>query len=121
MKNRNHLIVKKYLSDHSLIESNIISFNEFINQRMQEIVEEINETVTKEEDFEIKLGKIRVGKPKIIEADGSSSIVMPYEARLRNFTYASAISLELTVRKGDQIDSEVVEIGKILKRNSFSQ
>ena len=113
MKNRNHLIVKKYLSDHSLIESNIISFNEFINQRMQEIVEEINETVTKEEDFEIKLGKIRVGKPKIIEADGSSSIVMPYEARLRNFTYASTISLELTVRKGDQIDSEVVEIGKI--------
>ena len=25
-----HLIVKKYLEDHSLVESNIISFNNFI-------------------------------------------------------------------------------------------
>jgi DNA-directed RNA polymerase subunit B len=114
MKNKNHLIVKKYLNEHSLIESNIISFNTFIDQRMQEIVEEINETLMNtDNDFEIKLGKIKVGKPRIIEADGSSSEVMPYEARLRNFTYASAITLELTVKKDNQVDSEVVEIGKI--------
>jgi len=107
-----HIIVKKYLEDHSLVESNITSFNNFIEHRMQEIVEDIGETINND-DFEIKLGKIKVGKPVIIEADGSSSVVLPYEARLRKLTYSAPITLELTVRKDDQVDSEVVEIGKI--------
>ena len=112
MEKNKHLIVKKYLEDHSLVESNIISFNEFIEHRMQEIVDEIQGTLENEE-FEITLGKIETGRPKIIEADGSSSLIMPYEARLRNLTYTAPITLELTVKKDDQVDSQVVEIGKI--------
>ena len=111
-KGHKHLIMKKYLEEHSLVESNVISFNNFIEKRMQEIVDEIAETINNE-DFEIKLGKISVGRPKIIEADGSSSLVTPTEARLRNLTYAAPVYLELTVRKDDQVDSETVEIGKI--------
>ena len=112
MKKDNHLVIKKYLEEHSLVESNIISFNEFLGQRMQEIVDEISETINNEE-FQITLGKIKVEKPKVIEADGSSSLIMPYEARLRSLTYSAPVTLEITVRKGDQVDSEVVEIGKI--------
>jgi DNA-directed RNA polymerase subunit B len=112
MVNKNHLIVKKYLEDHSLVESNIVSFNNFLDHRMQEIVNEINETIDNE-DFEIKLGKIEVGKPYVIEADGSSSKVLPYEARIRNLTYSAPINLEITVKKDGQVDSEVVEIGRI--------
>ena len=107
-----HLIVKKYLEGHSLVESNIISFNNFIEKRMQEIVSEISETIINEE-FEISLGKIKVGKPNIVESDGSSSLVMPYEARLRNLTYSAPITLELTIKKDGQIDSDEVEIGRI--------
>lgn len=109
---KNHLVVKKYLEKHSLVESNITSFNNFIDQRMQEIVSEISETINNE-DFEIKLGNIKVGKPQVVEADGSTSLIMPSDARLRNLTYSAPVSLELTVRKDDQIDSEIVEIGKI--------
>src|SRR3990167_10505137 len=112
MENRKHLIVKKYLKEHSLVESNIISFNNFLDKRMQEIVTEISETINNE-DFEISLGKIAVGKPKVIEADGSSSLITPSEARMRNLTYDAPVSLEITVKKDDQVDSEVVEIGKI--------
>ena len=112
MEKNKHLIVKKYLENHSLVESNIISFNEFMEYRMQEIVDEIQRTLENEE-FEITLGKIETGRPKIIEADGSSSLIMPYEARLRNLTYTAPITLELTVKKDDQVDSQVVEIGKI--------
>ena len=111
-KTNKHLVMRKYLEEHSLVESNIISFNNFIEKRMQEIVDEIAETITNE-DFEIKLGKISVGKPKIIEADGSSSIITPAEARLRDLTYAAPVYLEITVKKDDQVDSETVEIGKI--------
>ena len=112
MNKNNHLIVKKYLENHSLVESNIISFNDFLEHRMQEIVTEISESINNEE-FEIILGKVRIEKPKVIEADGSSSIIMPYEARLRNLTYSAPITLEITIKKGDQVDSETVEIGKI--------
>ncbi len=112
MKSTKHLIVKKYLEEHSLVESNVISFNNFIEKRMQEIVNEIAETINNE-DFEITLGKIGLGKPKVIEADGSSSLITPHEAKLRNLTYAAPITLEITVKKDDQIDSETVEIGKI--------
>ncbi|MBR9702159.1 DNA-directed RNA polymerase subunit B [Candidatus Pacearchaeota archaeon] len=112
MQKHKHIVVKKYLEKHSLIESNITSFNNFINIRMQEIVDEISDTI-QSDDFEIVLGKVKVGKPKVIEADGSSSAVMPYEARLRNLTYSAPISLEITVKKDGQVDSENVEIGKI--------
>jgi DNA-directed RNA polymerase subunit B len=112
MKKNKHLIVKKYLDEHSLVESNITSFNNFIEKRMQEIVNEISETINNE-DFEIALGKIDMGKPKVIEADGSSSLITPAEAKMRNLTYAAPVTLEITVKKEDQVDSEVVEIGKI--------
>jgi len=112
VKDTQHLIVKKYLKDHSLVESNIRSFNNFIKKRMQEIVNEISETI-EGDDFEISLGKIKVESPKVIEADGSSSLIMPSEARLRNLTYSAPITLEITVRKDDQVDSETVEIGRI--------
>lgn len=112
MEENNHAIIKEYLKEHSLVESNIISFNEFIEHRMQEIVNEISQTINNEE-FEIQLGKIKVEKPRVIEADGSSSLIMPYEARLRNLTYSAPITLEITIKKGEQIDSETVEIGKI--------
>jgi DNA-directed RNA polymerase subunit B len=108
----NHLVIKKYLSEHSLVESNIVSFNNFVEQRMQEIVDELSENLTSEE-FEITLGKISVGKPMVIEADGSSSFITPAEARLRNLTYSAPVFLEITVRQGDQIDSQNVDIGKI--------
>jgi len=112
VKDNNHLIIKNYLNNHSLVESNITSFNNFIEKRLQEIVNEISESMISE-DFEITLGKIEVGKPQVIEADGSSSFITPTEARLRNLTYSAPIKMELTVKKDDQVDSEVVEIGRI--------
>ena len=112
VKKNQHLIVKKYLEGHSLVESNITSFNNFIDVRMQEIVYEIAETINNE-DFEITLGKIEIGKPVVTEADGSTSSIIPAEARLRNLTYSAPITLEITVRKDNQTDNQTVEIGKI--------
>ncbi len=111
MKNK-HIIVENYLKNHSLVESNIVSFNNFIEHRIQEIVDEINSSI-ETDDFEINLGKIEVGKPQVTEADGSTSFITPNDARLRNLTYSAPISLELTVKKDGQTDSEIVEIGKM--------
>lgn len=107
-----HLVVKKYLEEHSLVESNVVSFNNFIDKKMQEIVSELSEDINNE-DFEINFGKIDVGKPQVIEADGSTSFITPAEARIRNLTYSAPIKLEITIKKDDQTDSQIVEIGKI--------
>ena len=107
-----HLLVKRYLQEHSLVESNIISFNNFIGERMQQIVNELNTTLANEE-IEIKLGNIKVEKPNIIEADGSQKMITPAEARIRNLTYSSPVFLEITIKQGGQIESHDVEIGRI--------
>ena len=75
-----HVLIKKFLETHSLVESNIKSFNDFLENKVQEIATELSAALPNE-DFEIKLGKIRVGKPNIVESDGSSRIITPAEAR----------------------------------------
>ncbi len=112
MVDRKHTILKKYLSEHSLVESNIVSFNNFIERRMQEIVDEISEGLITD-DFEIKLGKVTVEKPLVIEADGSTSILTPTEARLRNLTYSAPVYLEISVKQAGSTESHNFEIGKI--------
>ena len=113
MKSQKHTLVKKYLEEHSLVESNITSFNNFINRRIQGIIDDLNENMRENEDMEIKLGKIRIEKPNIVEADGSSSIITPSIARLRNLTYSAPVFVELSVKFGDQTDSSEVEVGRI--------
>jgi DNA-directed RNA polymerase subunit B len=108
-----YLLVKKYLEQHSLVESNITSFNNFIEKRMQEIVDEISEGLPKDEEIDVKLGKIRVDKPLIHEADGSPNHITPAEARLRNLTYSAPVFIEITIKQGNQIESQEVEVGYI--------
>jgi len=108
-----HTLVKKYLSQHSLVESNITSFNNFVEIRMQQIVDELNETLLQEEDVKIILGKVRLGKPMITESDGSQKEILPIDARLRDLTYSAPIFLEITIKRGNETESQEVEIGKI--------
>lgn len=104
-----HMLISKYLREHSLVESNIFSFNDFVDRRLQEVVNEINDEIPREE-INIQLGKIKVGKPQIIEADGSIRNILPIEARLRKLTYSAPIELELSI---DNKEHTSFEIGKV--------
>ena len=48
-----HLLVRKYLEKHSLVESNITSFNNFVNHRMQEIINELKNFKVQDTDEEV--------------------------------------------------------------------
>lgn len=107
-------IIKKYLEQHSLVESNITSYNNFINARLQQIVEEINEiNAGLEEEIEIRLGKVHVGKPNVTEADGATNLITPTEARLRNLTYSASVYCEITIKQGNHSETQEVEIGRL--------
>jgi len=109
---KEHVLIKNYLKNYSLVESNIRSFNDFIENKMQEIVDELSKTIP-DDDFEIKLGKISVGKPDIVESDGSKKLITPAEARLRNLTYSAPIKLEMTINYAGQAESATVDLGRI--------
>jgi DNA-directed RNA polymerase subunit B len=112
MKNKKNILIEKYLEQHSLVESNIRSFNDFIENRIQQIVDEMNNNMNND-DVEIRFGKIRIGEPNIIEADGSVTKITPIKAKLRNLTYAAPVFVELSVKYEGQAESTEVEIGRI--------
>lgn len=94
-------LIKQYYNEHSFVESNIKSFNRFLEKGMQKIVTETGEIIPtiipqEVENFKIKFGKVWTEKPIIIEADGSRRDVYPTECRLRALTYASQINLEVS-------------------------
>jgi len=107
-----HLLVKEFLKNHSLVESNITSFNDFIEKRMQEIVVELSDALPND-DFEIKLGNVRVGKPNIIESDGSSRPITPAEVRLRKLTYSAPVWIEMSINYAGQVESEEIQLGRM--------
>ena len=73
---RSKLLIKKFFEEHSVAQADIDSFNKFMEEELQEIIEENKEVEptiipTNVEEFKIRLEKITVEKPEITEADGS--------------------------------------------------
>ena len=112
-------IIKQYFKKHSLVESNINSFNNFLDSGIQKIIDENSEVIptiipNEVNDFKIKLGKISLEKPRLIEADGSTKDVYPMEARLRMLTYSAPISMKVsTLIDGIEKESFTTNIGKV--------
>ncbi|MEK6852878.1 MAG: DNA-directed RNA polymerase subunit B'' [Nanoarchaeota archaeon] len=106
-------VIRKYFEEYSIVESNIRSFNEFIDRRLQLIVDDLNKSIVKEGDVDLRLGRITVGKPTIVEADGSQKLLLPYEARLRKLTYASPVNLEINLSRGSEKEFFNAQICKL--------
>ena len=71
------ILIKKYFEEKKFVDSNIQSFNNFLEKGLQEVVEENKEAEPaiiphNIEKFKIRFGRITVGKPEITEADGSA-------------------------------------------------
>lgn len=98
MNKEKYVLVNSFFKGGSIVDSSMRSFEQFIEKDMQAIVDEnkvIEPTIIPPNIDELKvvLGKVRIGKPSIIEAEGSERPLYPYEARIRNLTYASPIYL----------------------------
>ncbi len=106
-------IMLSFLKKRELVRQHIDSFNDFIEHRLQNIVDELKKIET-DVGYEVVLGKIKVDKAEVIEADGSINKIKPMEARLRNLSYFSPITLEMTPRKGEKEGAmEEVKIGML--------
>jgi DNA-directed RNA polymerase II subunit RPB2 len=121
------MVCASFFSDKTLVSQQIASFNEFVTNTMQELVDE-NSTLILDQNmqytgkdtdetrrFEIKFGQIYLSRPTQTEADGSVAPMFPNEARLRNLTYSAPlyVDIEKSVMKHvqgeyDQVTGEPV-------------
>ena len=133
-------LIELYFKDKHLercIRHQVESYNDFINNRITDTIEMFNpvvihseqdyDTVNKKYNLELILSfkNFHIYRPQIHENNGATKIMYPQEARLRNFTYASAMTIDIDIkiihRTGDKLQNsetlyknlEKVHIGKI--------
>src|SRR5918999_289198 len=107
-------IINDILRREGVARQHLNSYNEFMERGLQSIIDEVGEIEieTAEYPYKIKLGKIKLQQPRIMELDGSITHVAPMEARLRNLTYASPVMLECSiVEDGKILESMFIHIG----------
>jgi DNA-directed RNA polymerase subunit B len=117
-------LVDAFYRDRSIVNHQIASYNDFLNRRLQNIVD--STVIGQEEEMErgyiypeiegykIKFGRIKVGRPVVKEADGTIRDLKPMEARLRDLTYEAPIILEFIPIKDEvEYEPEEVKIGEL--------
>ena len=90
-----NVLLESYLESNSLVSHQVESFNRFLDSGIQSVINRQNLIEPSVEGFALKLGKARLEKASVIEADGSRRPIMPNETRLRNLTYAAPIFIEV--------------------------
>ena len=92
-----------------LVRHQIESYNHFINHQIQKTIEMFNPvTIHSEHDYIIEHDKhllevmvrfenFKLYPPQIHENNGATKMMLPQEARTRNFTYASTMTIDLRI------------------------
>ncbi|MEM3736707.1 MAG: DNA-directed RNA polymerase subunit B [Candidatus Bathyarchaeia archaeon] len=109
-------LVERFLKEEGLVKQHLKSYDDFIENGLQAIVDEVGGIdIAAENRYRIRFGKVNLEKPKVVEVDGSAHGILPMEARLRNITYAAPLYLEMCIeRDGKRISPlEPIYIGDI--------
>ena len=93
-----------------LVRHQIESYNDFVNNQIQRTIEMFNPVLiaseqdmcrrTKKNKLELNVtfDKFNLYRPQIHENNGATKIMFPYDARSRNFTYASTMTVDINIR-----------------------
>ncbi len=121
---RSEVLIRKHFEQKSLVQTDIESFNFFVEKDLNNIIEEnkyIEPTIIPHniDDFKIRLDKIWIQKPEITEADGSKRPIYPIEARLRKVTYSAPVFIKVSAHINDvqreEFETQVGNIPVMLK------
>ena len=114
-----------------LVRHQIESYNHFINFQILKTIQMFNPVIIRSEnDYVEENGKyfleifvsfenFKLYPPQIHENNGATKLMLPHEAKLRNFTYASNMTIDLNIqyiiRNTDKMDSPKI-INKTLQK-----
>jgi DNA-directed RNA polymerase II subunit RPB2 len=106
-------LIESYFKDQhlsQLVRHQLESYNDFVTYQIQKTIDMFNPVqIRSENDFDKESGKYNLEiyitfenfhlyRPQIHENNGASKLMFPQEARLRNFTYASMMTIDLNVK-----------------------
>lgn len=119
-------VIAAYFEDKTLVSQQIDSFNEFVNNTMQELVDESSSLILDQnmqhsgrqgdqtKRYELNFNQIYLSRPTQTEADGTVAPMFPNEARLRNLTYSAPLYIDIKkrvlVQESDEPDPETGEL-----------
>lgn len=109
-------VAESFFEEGGLTKLHIDSFDVFIKRGLQEVIQAVGdiEVDVPERPFSVKFGRVEIGRPRILEIFGSTHIVYPREARLRNITYCSPVYLEMAiVRDGKEEENRRIHVGDL--------
>ncbi len=101
-------VISSFFEQKGLVRQQLDSFDEFVQNTMQELVDENADLILDQSDqhtgrdgdmtrrYEIKFGQIYLSRPTVTEGDGAVVPVFPQEARLRNLTYSAPLYIDMT-------------------------
>jgi DNA-directed RNA polymerase II subunit RPB2 len=114
-----------------LVRHQLESYNHFINFQIQRTIQMFNPVIIHSEndyvtehnqyclEVQIEFENFKLYPPQIHENNGATKMMLPQEAKLRNFTYASGMAvdvhLQYTVRNTESMDTPKI-IKKILPK-----
>jgi DNA-directed RNA polymerase II subunit RPB2 len=103
-------VIESYIKENNfknLIRHHIDSFNEFTDIKIEQIVKQSNpllifndydeETNSYKYEININFGNVYFNKPIIYENNGSTKLMFPNDARLRNLSYSSQLLIDLSI------------------------
>jgi len=107
-----HIIESYFEGQHleRLVRHQIESYNHFVNYQILRTIQMFNPvTIRSENDFVIEKDKyflevfisftnFKLYPPQIHENNGATKIMLPQEAKLRNFTYASTMTVDVNIK-----------------------
>ncbi len=114
--NERWVLMNAMFDELGLVRQHLDSFNDFIENGLQSVLEEIKVIEPEDSEYYVRLDRIEVDEPTVREADGSQSFVYPMEARIRNLAYSSRMHLHMTTIQRDPatgVDSPKGESTKV--------
>lgn len=111
MDNKTWGLVDSFFDKYDIVDHHIKSYNDFVENRIQKIIE-FTDPITIENEkgnYTLRTGKIKIEKPFTKEADGSKSMIFPTEARLRNLNYSAHMYLEMALHDNNSDEEEELE------------
>ena len=110
MTENNWKLVDAFFDKYDLVDHHIKSYNDFVNNRIQNIIDITDPISLDDGKYTLKTGKVRIEKPSNKEADGSRSEIDPTEARLRNLNYSADMYLEMALNEEGEPENPLEEV-----------
>ena len=125
-----YTIIESYFGSQyleRLVRHQIESYNHFINFQIQRTIQMFNPvTIHSENDFiaehnqyflevQLSFDNFKLYPPQIHENNGATKVMLPQEAKLRNFTYASTMTVDVHVTYIVR-NTEAMDTPKIIKK-----